>query len=141
MLYASGFMQAIYESTVSGCNEILQTIASAASDSPLEQWLQLASFNSCCLTELIPLGKAHEALALLPCPYHPNFGTPLYGALGVTFSKVKQHLLADTERNVPSLLMVGKMHRTNSIFRLFSRLSQGCGKSKGSLFLLVLILM
>ena len=90
LLDESGSMQAIYDATLSGCNEVLQTIKAAAADPELEQWVQLTSFNSIGIRDRIPLGKATDLPLLTQRDYQPNATTPLYDAMGLSFTNLLQ---------------------------------------------------
>lgn len=90
LLDESGSMQAIYDATLSGCNEVLQTIKAAAADPELEQWVQLTSFNSLGIRERIPMRKATDLPLLTAKDYQPNATTPLYDAMGITLSRLLQ---------------------------------------------------
>jgi len=100
LLDESGSMQAIYNATLTGCNEILQTIKAAATDPELEQFVQLTSFNSIGIFDRIPLGPAMEIPMLTPDKYQPNATTPLYDAMGYTYNKLLKRLGTQTNYQV-----------------------------------------
>jgi len=88
LLDESGSMQAIYDATLSGCNEVLQTIKASAADPELEQCVQLTSFNSLGIRDRISLSKASDLQMLKPKDYQPNATTPLYDAMGHSFTRL-----------------------------------------------------
>ena len=100
LLDESGSMQSIYHATLSGSNEVLQTIKAAAVDSALEQWVQLTTFNSIGIRERIPLSKATDLPLFTEKDYQPNATTPLYDAMGFTFTKLLQQASSQEDYEV-----------------------------------------
>jgi hypothetical protein len=93
ILDESGSMQAMYETTILGCNEVLQTIRHAAqSDPEVEHRVQLVSFNSIGIKQRIPLAKVTEIPLLTHKDYQPDGTTPLYDAIGSTVNALLKYL-------------------------------------------------
>lgn len=102
ILDESGSMQAMYETTILGCNEVLQTIRLAAqSDPEVEHWVQLVSFNSIGIKQRIPLAKVTEIPLLTYKDYQPAATTPLYDAIGSTVNGLLKYLNYQKDADSP----------------------------------------
>jgi hypothetical protein len=88
ILDESGSMGCIWDQTISGCNETLQTILAAQKehDKEQEQYVSIYAFddtNSRYLVKDTPIGRVRE---ITKEDYHPCGCTPLYDAVGNTVS-------------------------------------------------------
>lgn len=101
ILDESGSMMDICEPTITGCNEVLETIQHAAeNDTDTEQWVQLITFNSIGIRHRLPLAPATRLHRLARADYEPQASTPLYDAVGATLNGLLKHLGNDTESPV-----------------------------------------
>ena len=86
----SGSMESIKHATITGFNELIQSIHFEAKKDPeLEQYIQFYSFNSGGIREQIPLGRVGELTRLDETNYRPNNMTPLYDAIGYATGKLR----------------------------------------------------
>ena len=138
LLDESGSMQAIYDATLTGCNEVLQTIRSAAADPELEQWVQFTSFNSLALRDRIPLTKATYTTLLQPNDFEPNATTPLYDAMGFTLTALEKRLEGEKDYAVLCTIITDGLENASrefdqkAIYTLIERL-----KAKGWSFVFI----
>ncbi|MBE6310268.1 MAG: VWA domain-containing protein [Bacteroidales bacterium] len=94
----SGSMEYIKHQAISGLNETIQTIRKAQTDFPdQEHFVSLVSFNSECIKTIhdcIPASSINEIDAEKYCP---NYGTPLFDAMGFSINKLRQHVAPDNK--------------------------------------------
>jgi len=93
ILDESGSMEAIKGATITGFNELLQSIRHSMKAHPaLGQLVNYYSFNGGGIRELLPLCPATHLNFLTPEAYQPGNMTPLYDALGVAVTRLKHKL-------------------------------------------------
>lgn len=94
LLDASGSMDCIRQTALTGCNETIQSIRSMQRKNPDQQhYLTLVSFNSDSVTHAIfdnvPIDEAKELTAM---DYIPDSCTPLYDAVGLSVLRLEKKL-------------------------------------------------
>ena len=94
LLDASGSMDCIRQTALSGCNETIQSIRSMQNKHPeQEHFITLVSFNSDDATRLIldcvPVSEAKE---LTVNDYCPESCTPLYDAVGLSILRLEKKI-------------------------------------------------
>ncbi len=93
ILDESGSMNGVREQTVSGCNETLNGIRSAAKDNPeIKQYVSIYCFDSSHPRYLFKNMPIEEVRDLTYEDYCPNACTPLYDAVGYTVTELKKAL-------------------------------------------------
>ena len=93
ILDESGSMESIKDATISGFNELIQSIQSEADKDPeMEQFIQFFSFNSDSIRELVPLQLMKPMQPLTVATYVPAAMTPLFDAIGYATSKLRYAL-------------------------------------------------
>lgn len=93
ILDESGSMASIKPATISGFNELIQRIRMEADKDPeQEQWVNLYSFNSGGIRELLPLQRATELPQLTEATYRPDAMTPLFDAIGHATGRLRKAL-------------------------------------------------
>ena len=93
ILDESGSMESIKDATISGFNELIQSIQSEADKDPeMKQFIQFFSFNSDGIRELVPLQKMKPMQPLTSVTYVPAAMTPLFDAIGHATSKLRYAL-------------------------------------------------
>jgi uncharacterized protein (DUF1810 family) len=106
ILDESGSMGSIAGVTISGFNELVQSIKSAEQQFPeQEHFVTFVSFNS---NGIKPLHRYAPAATLQPIDgssYRPNACTPLFDAIGVTLTDAKRRLETVAEYSVLVTIM------------------------------------
>ena len=101
ILDESGSMSSIKSATISGFNEIVQTIKGISKKYPEQQhFISFVSFSSLeirTILDKVPVETLHEINANT---YHPNGGTPLYDAIALSVLKLKIDLAGIENANV-----------------------------------------
>lgn len=98
ILDESGSMESIKQTTISGFNELIQSIQDqAVKDPELEQYIHFFSFNSGGIREQIPLSRVTEISPLNENSYRPNNMTPLYDAIGHATGKLRFLIEKETD--------------------------------------------
>lgn len=101
ILDESGSMQAIKKPTITGFNEVVQTIKGAKDKFPeQEHFISLFTFNSDGIKSklfMMPVADLQEIDGKI---YQPNSMTPLFDAIGVSVSKLKYELAEEKDINV-----------------------------------------
>ena len=105
VLDESGSMDSIRNSAISGCNETIQSIRATQDKYKDEQnhFLSLVSFNSDesnkVIFDKVPIAEVREVAAT---DYRPNACTPLYDAIGISASYLRDTM----PKNVECVAMV-----------------------------------
>lgn len=91
ILDESGSMEAIRQSTISGFNELMQSIRREAVDNPsMKQYINFFSFNGSGIREQVPLKEVSDDIPMLDAQrYVPESMTPLYDAIGHATGKLR----------------------------------------------------
>lgn len=94
LLDASGSMDCIRQTALTGCNETVQSIRSMQRKNPEQNhFLTLVSFNSDSVTNYVldnvPVSEAKE---LTPADYQPDSCTPLYDAVGLSVLRLEKKM-------------------------------------------------
>ena len=93
ILDESGSMNGVREQTVSGCNETLNGIRSAAKENTeIKQYVSIYCFDSSHPRYLFKNAPIEEVRDLTYEDYCPNACTPLYDAVGYTVTELKKAL-------------------------------------------------
>ena len=93
ILDESGSMESIKDATISGFNELIQSIQLEADKDPeMKQFIQFFSFNSDAIRELVPLQQVKSLPLLNPQTYVPAAMTPLFDAIGHATNKLRYAL-------------------------------------------------
>lgn len=101
ILDESGSMSDIENATISGFNEVVQTVKGVAKQFPeQEHYISLVSFNSLgikTIHDCEPVEKLNEINSSL---YNPNAGTPLYDAMGQAINDLRRVTTTHPDCNV-----------------------------------------
>jgi Mg-chelatase subunit ChlD len=91
ILDESGSMSSIRRQAINGFNETVQTIKDAQREYPEQRhFVSLVSFNSSRTNILYDKAEAEKVAELSEATYIPNAGTPLYDAMGIALTNLKQ---------------------------------------------------
>jgi uncharacterized protein YegL len=101
ILDESGSMQSIKEATISGFNEVVQTVKGVEQQFPeQEHFISLVTFNGLGIKTLLwnePVAKGEQ---IDGTKYQPDSLTPLFDAMGFSFTRLKQEVSSKTDYNV-----------------------------------------
>jgi Mg-chelatase subunit ChlD len=101
ILDESGSMQSIKNATISGFNEVLQTIKGMERKYPeLQQFVSFISFNGMGIKTLIDMKPAIVMKELDEKKYRPDSNTPLFDAIGFSVNKLKTDIEEEIDKNV-----------------------------------------
>jgi len=101
VLDESGSMQSIKDSIIQGFNEIVQTIKGIEKQYPeQEHFITLVTFNGFGNKVLHFIDPVEKLDQMNFSRYNPNASTPLYDAMGFSFTKLKQILKNVKDCNV-----------------------------------------
>ena len=93
ILDASGSMLPIQKTVINTFNELIQSIQISERENPtIPQWINLVRFSGDSIQEIIPVAPARDAIFLNTENYQPSSFTPLYDAIGISVTKLKQFL-------------------------------------------------
>ncbi|MDR1369487.1 MAG: VWA domain-containing protein [Dysgonamonadaceae bacterium] len=94
ILDESGSMQSIHKPAVDGLNETLQTIQSAQKihGELQEHFVTMVFFNSNGIRTIVENRPVEQVKLLKMNDFHPNSGTPLYDAMGITLSRLRYQI-------------------------------------------------
>lgn len=96
ILDESGSMASIKPQAVSGVNETIQTIRNAQKEHKTqEHYLSLVLFNGFSLRTLFDKCGIDEINELAEEDYRPNSNTPLYDAMGVSLTKLREDVSSE----------------------------------------------
>lgn len=101
ILDESGSMQSIKNSIIQGFNEIVQTMQGIEKNFPeQEHFISLISFNGLGTKLLHFIDPVSNLKQIDASKYQPDASTPLYDAIGLGITKMKQVLEGKTDYNV-----------------------------------------
>jgi len=90
ILDESGSMDTIKNETISGFNEVVQTIKGIEKKFPEQQhFISLITFNGLGINTLLDKVSVTNLNQIDPNTYNPNSSTPLYDAIGLSVLKLK----------------------------------------------------
>ncbi|WP_019991375.1 vWA domain-containing protein [Rudanella lutea] len=103
ILDESGSMGALHPTTLSGFNEIVQTIQTSSRQFPQQpQFVSFVTFNGSGIRTILDKQPAHQLRLLTADQYQPNGSTPLFDAMGRSLMRLE--LQIETESN-PTVLV------------------------------------
>jgi hypothetical protein len=101
ILDESGSMQSIKSAIISGFNELVQTIKGVEGEYPeQEHFITLVTFNGLGRKTLLDKEPVSKLLPIDEKKYNPATFTPLYDAMGDSFSKLRKDLEKVKDHNV-----------------------------------------
>ena len=101
ILDESGSMQSIKSATISGFNEVVQTVKGVEKQFPeQEHIISLVTFNGLGVKTLLFNELASKLDEITEDQYHPASMTPLYDAMGFSLTKLKALLEDQKDYNV-----------------------------------------
>jgi hypothetical protein len=101
ILDESGSMSTIKSYTISGFNEIVQTIKGIERQYPGQKhYISLVSFNGMGIRTLLDKQPVSGLNKIDERTYHPNSSTPLYDAIGLSVLKLRIDLAGIDNKNV-----------------------------------------
>ena len=101
ILDESGSMESIKQATISGFNEVVQTIKGIEIKFPEQQhFISLVTFNGLGVKTLLDKTPVASLTQIDPNTYHPDSMTPLYDAISLSVLKLKIDLAAIENSNV-----------------------------------------
>jgi uncharacterized protein YegL len=101
ILDESGSMEAIKNATISGFNELIQSIKHSLKEDPeIEQYVNFYSFNGAGIKEQIPLQHASHLHYLNDSNYQPDNSTPLYDAIGYAVNRLQKSIEKEAKYSV-----------------------------------------
>ncbi len=90
ILDESGSMSSIKNETISGFNEVVQTIKGIEKKFPEQQhFISLVTFNGLGINTLLDKVSVTNLKQIYPSTYNPYSSTPLYDAIGLSVLKLK----------------------------------------------------
>jgi hypothetical protein len=90
ILDESGSMEPIKKVTISGFNEVVQTIREMERKFPeQEHFISLVTFNGSGIREILFNQAVRELAEIDEGKYHPGYTTPLYDAMGFSLTKLR----------------------------------------------------
>lgn len=107
ILDESGSMDVVHQTTVSGFNELVQTVQGLAREFPeKKQVVTLTTFNGLGIKEKLFMQEASALQQLTLADYRPDSMTPLHDAIGMSVSKLRQVLDTTGAANYQVLVTV-----------------------------------
>lgn len=101
ILDESGSMESIKKATITGFNEVVQTIKTVDEQYPdQEHFVSLTTFNGVAINQLIQAKPVSELQLLDEKTYQPNASTPLYDAMGFSFQTLLKQMDTCGDYNV-----------------------------------------
>jgi len=101
VLDESGSMESIKKATITGFNEVVQTIKAVGEQYPeQEHFVSLTTFNGVAIKHLIQAKPVSELQQLDDKTYQPNASTPLYDAMGYGFQTLLSQMDTSGDYNV-----------------------------------------
>ncbi len=101
ILDESGSMESIKEATVSGFNELVQTIKGIERKFPEQkQYVSLITFNGLGIKTKLFAKKAKNLAQIDEDSFQPDSMTPLYDAIGFSVNKLKRKLASEKQYHV-----------------------------------------
>ena len=133
ILDESGSMDVVRQITISGFNELVQTVQGLAREFPeKKQVVTLTTFNGLGINEKLFMQEASALQQLTLADYKPDSMTPLHDAIGVSVSKLRQVLDSTGAANYQVLVTVltdgeenaSKEYTRSIIYRLVEELKE-----------------
>ncbi|MBW6534144.1 MAG: VWA domain-containing protein [Mariniphaga sp.] len=131
ILDESGSMQSIKRATISGFNEVVQTIKGVEKQFPeQEHFISLVSFNGLGIKEILFNEPVKHLKEIDEKKYQPDSSTPLYDAIGFSIIKLKRELDSIPESKVLVTILTdgeenaSKEYNGNSIKKLVAEMKQ-----------------
>lgn len=101
ILDESGSMESIKRPTISGFNEVVQTIKGVEQQFPdQEHFITLVSFNGLKINTILFNELVSKLEEIDENKYQPNSGTPLFDAMGFSMTKLRAEVQKETNYNV-----------------------------------------
>ncbi len=101
ILDESGSMDSIKKATISGFNELVQTIKGIEKQFPEQQhFISFVTFNSAGIKTHLKKQAVSMLSEIDARSYQPSGGTPLYDAIGLSVTKLRLDLAAQENANV-----------------------------------------
>lgn len=101
ILDESGSMESIKKTIMEGFNEIVQTVKGIEKDFPeQEHFISLVTFNGRGQKVLHFTDPVNKLEVIDQTQYKPDSSTPLYDAMGFSFTRLRQALENQTDHNV-----------------------------------------
>lgn len=101
ILDESGSMESIKSATLSGFNEVVQTIKGASEQFPEQQHtVTLVTFNGMGITTRLDNQPADQLVLLTDELFRPNASTPLYDAMGRSLLRLEWQIEKETNYTV-----------------------------------------
>ena len=117
ILDESGSMSSIKESTISGFNEVVQTIKGIEIKFPDQQhFISLVTFNGLGIKTILDKTPVADLLQINPDSYNPDSMTPLYDAIGLSVLKLKMDVAALKNVNVLVTILTDGMENASKEF-------------------------
>lgn len=121
ILDESGSMQSIKEQTVSGFNELVQSIRSAEEKLPNQKhFVSFVTFNSDGIKTHLDCRTVRKLKPIRNSNYRPSAMTPLYDAIGISLRKLGDHLSAKAENKVLVTILTDGLENASSEYSLTS---------------------
>jgi Mg-chelatase subunit ChlD len=120
ILDESGSMESIKKAAIDGCNETLQSIRSIQFNHPDQRhFVSLITFNSDNATKiLLDRVPIYESRRLASSFYRPNSCTPLYDAMGISFTELQKSLNPSEKNCVLATIITDGFENASRIFDL-----------------------
>lgn len=137
ILDESGSMEAIEKQAVSGMNETFQTIVRAQMEHREQQhFISLVTFNSLRIRTVMDCVAVDPSKKLKWSDYSPNYGTPLFDAMGRSLTELR-HRVADNDVVLVTIITDGMENSSrkfsgHAIKRLVAKL-----RTKGWVFVYI----
>jgi hypothetical protein len=132
ILDESGSMESIKDATISGFNEVVQTIKGVEKQFPeQEHFISLISFNGLGIKTLLENDPVSKLTEIDMKKYQPNSLTPLFDAMGISITQLKHHVQEIANFNVLVTILTdgeennSKEYNAHSIKRIIDELSMG----------------
>lgn len=98
ILDESGSMHSIKHSTISGFNEVIQTIQGIKGKFPEQShYVSLITFNGMGIQTVLDRKSVDKLIPLDGANYHPNSSTPLYDAIGNSVLNLNKEIGSNVE--------------------------------------------
>jgi len=117
ILDASGSMMSVKNATISGFNEVVQSVKGVQKQYPeQEHFVSLVSFNSSEIRTILALAPVEQLREINAKSYEPDAMTPLYDAMGFTISKLKSEVSKLNNYNVLVTILTDGMENASREF-------------------------
>jgi len=117
ILDESGSMESIKQATISGFNEVVQTVKGVEQQFPeQEHFISLVTFNGLGIKTLLFNEPAKKLKPIDGDKYQPDSMTPLFDAMGLSLLKMKAVTENLTDYNVLVTILTDGMENTSREF-------------------------